>query len=814
MSDISALKDRILLEDLAQRLGMTPAMDGARYMKFVCPFHPDVNPSFIIDKVSQYATCYAGGCVANRRLDQLGLIRLVRHCSEDEAIDVFYQMVGEPRPADTLQDHLRRVMDRLHHNIGDNTPADFFIRRGVSVDALHELMVGYSSSYAWFQGIVTDVPMDVQVKLEFTQPHMFNNAIIYPQFDGLGRISGYRSRPFASSQKYYSTSKEFPLKSSRLYGLHLVKGSQIVLVEGPNDVLALRANGVKGVCGLNGNKTKDVETFLTDRGFSDIVFIADGEEAGKGAMMAAPPLIRVNQVPDGLDPDELVAQRGLMALATLINQARFPFELKLESRMASAPPDLAGKIVAIKAIARDISEGMPRIVLARVQDRIAQMLGVPKDDVDLIFELVDFDTSPMEAKIVSHMAVGGALSNDIKAKILPWMFADPNVRKQFEELLGGRSLPEQVPDRGLLTEGDVDRFAEIARRRRLKRTLTKSASRIMNMAATMDDTVGTIMKEVYDASYEDFQIWETRDQLLLGVNNAIERHDHQGKLLGVSFGKRAFPTVDDICQGLRPRAFFVLAASQGSGKSALGLEWAMNMAYRDQVPVLWISLEMSELDISSRILSKLTRVSTKRIMNGDLSDEQISVLSRSYLEHKGPLYMVSSSGMTVAQIVALTRKMRETKGIQAVFIDYIQLIRGTASLGANSYERMGAVSGELKNSIAMSSKIGVPVVAIAQLNRQAASAKVSISEHIAESYRVAQDADAVITLKKRTADQKLADKKSGEDNGDITLNVDKNRSGEDRKFIPLRFYRNHMTICEVESELDVELQSLPGGGMI
>jgi replicative DNA helicase len=360
-------------------------------------------------------------------------------------------------------------------------------------------------------------------------------------------------------------------------------------------------------------------------------------------------------------------------------------------------------------------------------------------------------------------------------------------------------------------EGDVDRFAEISRRRRLKRTLTKSASRIMNMAATMDDTVGTIMKDVYDASYEDFQIWESREQMLLGVNNAIERHKNQGKLLGISFGPRSFPKVDDICQGLRPKAFFVLAASQGSGKSALGLEWAMNMSYGEQIPVLWISLEMSELDISSRILSKLTRVSTKRIMNGNMESGDLAKIGVAHLMHKGPLYMVSSSGMTVAQIVALTRKMREIKGIQAVFIDYIQLIRGTTALGANSYERMGAVSGELKNSIAMSSKIGIPVVAIAQLNRQAASARVSISEHIAESYRVAQDADAVITLKKRTADQKLADKKSGEDNGDITLNVDKNRSGEDRKLIPLRFYRNHMTICEVESELDNELQSLPGG---
>jgi replicative DNA helicase len=803
------LTNKVLIEDLARQLGIQFASEGPRYAKAVCPFHPDVNPSFIVDKISQYATCYSSSCVASHRLDHLGLIRLVKHVSEDEAKDIFYQIVGEPRPADTLQDYLRRVMERLHKNMDDDVPRNFFAGRGVNATALHELMVGYSSSYAWFQGIIQDIPMDVQVQLEFTQPLLFNNAIVYPQFDGLGRISAYRSRPFASSLKYVGTSRDFPLKASRLYGLHLVQGSQIILVEGPNDVLALRSNGVRGVVGLNGNKTKDVEPFLLERGFSDIVFLADGELAGKGAMMAAPPLVRVNQVPDGLDPDELVMQRGLMALADLINQAKFPFELKLESRLASAPADLAGKVVAIRSVAKDISEGMPKVVLARVQDRIAKLLDIPREDVDLIFEMVEFDTSTVEGKFVSHVALGGALSEDIKGKVQPWMFADPVAKKQFTELLSGLSLSEHITDKGSVTEGDVDRFIEIARRRRLKRMLTRSASRVSNMAISMDDVMSSIMSDVYQSSYDEVQIWESREQILLGVNNAFDRNKHKDRLLGLSFGQKAFPKINDICQGLRPQAFFVLAASQGSGKSALALQWAMSMSYGEQIPVLWISLEMSELDISTRILSKLTRLPTKRIMNGNLDDGELAKLGTAHMMHTGPLYIVSSGGMTTAQIIAMTRKMKETKGIQAVFIDYLQLIRGATSSGSNSYERVGAISGELKNGIAMSKSIGLPVLAVAQLNRQAAKSSMPIAEHIAESYRVVQDADVVITLRKRTEDDKIADKKTGKDNGEIQANVDKNRSGEDRQLVPLRFYRNHMTICEVGSILEAELGGQP-----
>jgi replicative DNA helicase len=413
------------------------------------------------------------------------------------------------------------------------------------------------------------------------------------------------------------------------------------------------------------------------------------------------------------------------------------------------------------------------------------------------------------------MAVAAPLTDEIKVKVQPWMFADPATRQQFVELASGLSLGEKVQERGLLTEGDIGKFVDIATRRRMKRALTRAASKMMNMGTGMEETVGIVVKEIYEASYEDLKIWEGREQMLLGMHHAFDRRKNRGQLMGLSFGP-GFPQVNDICQGLRPNAFFVLAASQGSGKSALALEWALSMAYDQKIPVLWISLEMSELDISTRILAKRTKLSAKGIMTGNLEDTEFGKLGTVHLMHGGPLYMVSSSQMTISQIVALTRKMKETKGIQAVFVDYVQLISGTSGMGDNSYERMGAVSGELKNRIALSRNIGIPVMAIAQLNRQAASAKVSISEHIAESYRLAQDADVLMTLKKRTEDQKLADNKDGKDRGDLTLNVDKNRAGEDRKMIPLRFFRNHLTICEVDSPVDSLLRFgiQAGGGVV
>lgn len=522
MANMDELKNKIRIEDLAIRiLGLSPANDGLRYMKFICPFHNDTDPSFVVNKIEQTARCFSASCVANRTLDHVGLIRMANHLSEDEAIDFLYGVVGEPRPADTLSDHLRRVMTRLHQNINEEIPKNFFAGRGVGPEALKDLLVGYSPSYAWFKEATNDVPVDAQVRLELAQPHLFNNAIVYPQFDGAGHVCGFRSRPFASAQKYYGNGRDYPLKTSRLYGLHLVKGNQLVMVEGPNDVLALRSAGIKNVVGLNGNKTKDLEKFLSDRGFADVVFLADGEDAGKIAMMNAPAMFRVNQVPGGLDPDEVIVKEGVIGIARLISEARFPFQIRYAPRLVNAGKDLTSKIVAIKAIAKEISDGLPRIVLNRVQGDIATALDMPVEDVASIFELVDFDTSVMEANIVSHVALAGALADDIKTKVLPWMMGDMVRRRQYEELIKGLSLSEHVTNKGILTSGDLEQFIDRAKRRRLKQSLTRSLSEVMNVGETLDDAISTIMGRIYDVSYEGVRVMDAREQLEIGGKSVV-----------------------------------------------------------------------------------------------------------------------------------------------------------------------------------------------------------------------------------------------------------------------------------------------------
>jgi replicative DNA helicase len=798
VADLELIKHKLPIEELAVQFGIVLAVDTPKYAKAVCPWHDDHNPSLYVSKIHQTVHCFNAGCSAHKAMDHVKFIRMVKHLSEDEAVDLLYELAGETRPVDGLSDYLRRVLIRVQKNVTMDVPTAFFRGRGVSLETLEELMVGYVPTYSWFKDAVADVPQDLAAKLELLQPHMFHNAIVYPQFDGMGRVAGFRTRPFESTQTYYSTSNSFPLKASRIYGLHLVRGSQIVLVEGPNDVLAMRSAGIHATAGLNGNRTKDTESFLTERGFSDIVFIADGEEAGRGAILAAPPLVRVNQVPDGLDPDELLVKHGPLAMLRLISEARFPFEMKLDARLHLIPNNDTGKIVLAKSIAQDLTEGLPQVVLSKVKDRVGRALGLRPEDVDQIFELVEYDTNATEGKLVSHMALGGVLTDDIKGKVLPWMFANPERRGQFEHLLTGKSLSEHVTDRGLVTDGDVDQFMDIARRRRLKTIVGRFSSQLMNLTHPIDDLVSEVMTRVQDLSLQDIEVTTASTGLKMIAQHAMERYTHQDELLGLSMGKR-FPKINQALLGLRPETYYILAGNTGAGKSMLALDWAMDIAFVQRKPVLWVNLEMSDLSIFSRVGAKLSGVSSKRILSGKLeSPEDHAQIATGLFRYYGrPLYVVSSGAMTVTQFVALVRKMKATHGIEAVFLDYLGLLRGNMAIH-DTYQRIGLISQDIKNLVVSDKQLRMPVMAIAQLNRQAIKTSAPLAEHIAESYKIAQDASVVMTMKKRTPEEQQGDAGLNKNFGNVMLNIAKNRDGDEAP-VGLIFNNANLRLREVDA---------------
>ena len=796
--DIDQIKLKVPIEVLAKQIGLPISYDSGRYAKCVCPFHGDHDPSFTIDKVGQTARCYGSGCVAGHKMDHIKLIRLVEHLDDEEAVDRLYEIAGERRPMNQLADFMRVVFERLHKNIDMDAPKYFFDGKGITRDALSEMWIGYSPNYDWFKTAIADIPPESAAQLEFFKTHLWNNTIVYPRHDGMGRLAGFQVRPLGGgSQKYYHAAGDFPLKPTRVYGLHKVRGSQIILVEGPNDALALKSHGIKNVGALLGSNAADIESYLSDRGFTDIIFISDGDEAGHSAIVKAPPLIRVAQIPfKDMDPDEYLIKHGPIAFSQLVASAPHAYLLKIRARLMTIPPDITGRMQLAKSIAMDISKGLPGIVIRKVTTELAAALDVPQEDVELLFEMVDFDTSDIEGRIVSHIVHAGPLTDAIKEKVQVHMVGDPYYRKQYAELIKGFSLTD-VPNTGLhLTANDIERYIDICRRRHVKKLLQRSEAKLSDLSEPLDSLVSILSSKVYDLSYDELRAMNSQQQMSLGTQYIIDRHNNQDTLPGLSFGP-LFPLTDETLMGLKPGEIQVLAGTTGVGKSNLALDWAMSMAYGRDIPVLWVSLEMNEVTMALRIRSKLTGISNKRMFQGAIDDDELVKVGLQGIKYSGkPLHIVTSGGMTVSQFVALVRKYKATKGIQAVFLDYMQLLNAEGKGADNLYEKGAQIIKGIKGGITQD--MGIPVLAIAQLSKVAKKASLQTAEHMSESYHISQTCDVLMTIRRRDATEIENDKKLQRDWGNAILNIDKNRSGQDKVLRGLMFDPVSLDFAEVE----------------
>lgn len=801
--DLTLLKERLPLDELAKKIGMKHARSGARYESFLCSWHDDSSPSFSVDKVRGTARCWVPACPASKPMDHVGLLRLHEHLPEDMAVDRLYQLAGEERPMDTLHDVLRRALRPLMDRVNDPLPAAFFSGRGVSAEALRGLGVGYSPSFPWFKEMVLNaLPQEESAKLELYRTVMFDNAIVYPLHDALGRVAGFKSRPMGGTfAKYIGNGGEFPLRPSRLYGVHLVRGSQLILVEGPNDVLALRSAGVISAAGLMGTNLKDLESHLVEHGFADAVFVADGDEAGRGAMFKAPPLMRVTMVPPGpqgetVDPDEFIMAHGIEGISRLVKEAKYPFEIRLDAFLEQPRDTLTRKIMLIKRIALEVAEGLPPILLSKVQGKIAQAMEVPVEDVASIFDLVDVDTTDLERKIVWHVYAKGVLAEEVKLRVTPDLLADPRLRRQYQEVLKGQTVTVPAEKADELHENDLVRFVDLSRRRQLKGALLRSAHSVANLNEPVDELLARIMVKIAGHVGGEFEEIGSLALLEVGVHNALERAKTPGQILGISFGN-GFKQLDEVLQGLRPNGFYIIGATQGTGKSAVTLQIASNMAFDQGVSVLWLSLEMSALDMSNRLLASRTGIPAARIMRGSITPEETERIVNASIKGAGaPFHSVICGGLNVHQIVSLVRRYKVTHGIKAVFLDYLQLVDG-GSHADSMYERVGNISRTLKSSITMDRTIGLPVVAVAQLSKAAARRDVPTAEDIAESYKIVQDADAVLLLRKFDEDEVRAHAMNGKSYGNLLCVVAKNRSGPDGALIGLNFRKDVMQVREV-----------------
>jgi len=299
------------------------------------------------------------------------------------------------------------------------------------------------------------------------------------------------------------------------------------------------------------------------------------------------------------------------------------------------------------------------------------------------------------------------------------------------------------------TAANAGYYARIVRERAILRRLVEAGTRIVQMGYAADGTeVDDVVDQAQAAVYEVTERRASEDYLPLSeiMPMTIDELDaiaaHGGAFTGVPTG---FVDLDSLTHGWHPGQLIVVAARPAFGKSTLGLDFARSASIKHGMTSAIFSLEMSRTEIAMRLLAAECHVPMNHMRGGLLSDEEWKRIARRMGEvDSAPLFIDDSANMSMMEIRAKCRRLKQRHDLKLVVIDYLQLM----SSGKRVESRQQEVSEFSRNLKLLAKELEVPVVAISQLNRsseQRADKKPMLSD-LRESGAIEQDADVVILI--------------------------------------------------------------------
>ena len=233
----------------------------------------------------------------------------------------------------------------------------------------------------------------------------------------------------------------------------------------------------------------------------------------------------------------------------------------------------------------------------------------------------------------------------------------------------------------------------------------------------------------------------------------IERARQSDRL--VSGLPTGFLDLDKLTSGFQAGDFVVVAARPGVGKSGFMLSVALNLAFSWDVPVAVFSLESSRRQLMFRMLSILSGVPLWKVRMGFLAEEDWKEVERLGIElSQKPLYVDDSPRLSTVELREKSKRLREERGVEVIFVDYLQLLRGPFVRNTRQ-EEVADISIELK---ALAKELGIPVVALAQLSRQAERRKDGLPQlvDLRESGQIEEVADMVIFIHRPSPKEEVA----------------------------------------------------------
>ncbi len=296
-------------------------------------------------------------------------------------------------------------------------------------------------------------------------------------------------------------------------------------------------------------------------------------------------------------------------------------------------------------------------------------------------------------------------------------------------------------------------YGRIVREKAILRRLVEAGTRIVSMGyagtGDVDLTVDRAQAEVYDVTdrraSEDYL--PLRDIMGDALNEIEAIGNRGGEMIGVPTG---FADLDALTNGLHPGQLIIIAARPAIGKSTLGVDIARTASIKHGLASVIFSLEMSRNEIVMRLLSAEAQVPLHHMRSGTMSDADWAKLANKMgVVSEAPLFIDDSPNMTLMEIRAKCRRLKQRHDLRLVVVDYLQLMTS----GKRVESRQQEVSEFSRSLKLLAKELEVPVIAISQLNRgpeQRVDKRPMLSD-LRESGSLEQDADMVVLLHREDA---------------------------------------------------------------
>lgn len=294
----------------------------------------------------------------------------------------------------------------------------------------------------------------------------------------------------------------------------------------------------------------------------------------------------------------------------------------------------------------------------------------------------------------------------------------------------------------------VEYYAEIIREKAQLRRLIGAGKRVCDIAYSASEDTAKILEQseqlIFDvsAANEKKDIVPIKDILMESYEALVENSLNKGKINGLPTG---FRELNFRTGGLHGGEFILIAGRPGMGKSSFAVNIAEHVAFSENKTVAIFNLEMPRTQIVSRILCSQAHIDSQKMRMGDIDTDEWMVIGRVLNKiYNSPLYIDDTASITVSEIRAKCRRLKQTKNLALIVIDYLQLMESGKRVESRQVE-VSQISRSLK---VLAKELDVPVIALSQLSRasEARSDKRPMLSDLRESGSIEQDADMVMFL--------------------------------------------------------------------